>query len=438
MAKLTNDTLKLIVPEKGKRIELRDDQEPGLTFRVTENGVRSWSIRYRNAAGDHRRKAIGQYPAVSLAKAREAARKIKGTVAGGSDIVAVERLSKAAEQRKRLNTVEGLAEAYFADAELGTHRFNAKPKRPGTIAEEKRIYNKLVKPKFGKSSVADITRAEIQAFVTKQAKGAISNGRHCRNIIRQLMAYAVRNSLIEVNPAHDIAVVMPNARERVLTDEELKAFWQACMRPSEVEDLNLSLEMGVALCMAAVTLQRGGEIVGMKWDEIDRASKTWTIPASRMKGKKTHIVPLTDLALAMLDKAIEVAPKKKNDNGSEYVFPSPRSKEDDHLDRRAFSRAMNRIVKALKQESATPHDLRRTGATTITSERIGIPRFIVSQVLAHSGDTGGSAAVTGTHYDINDYLPEKRRALEAWAALLKTIVEGAQRADNVSQLKRSQ
>ena len=67
---------------------------------------------------------------------------------------------KAAEvRRKRLNTVEGLADAYFIDAELGTHRFNAKPKRPGTIAEEKRIYNKLVKPKFGKSAVADITRA---------------------------------------------------------------------------------------------------------------------------------------------------------------------------------------------------------------------------------------------------------------------------------------
>lgn len=122
MAKLTNDMLKNATPEKGKRLELRDDQEPGLTFRVTDKGVRSWSIRYRNAAGEHRRKLIGPYPSVSLAKAREEARKIKGTVAGGSDVVATERLSKAEEKRKRLSTLEGLAEAYFADAALGTHR----------------------------------------------------------------------------------------------------------------------------------------------------------------------------------------------------------------------------------------------------------------------------------------------------------------------------
>lgn len=433
MVKLTNDMLKNAIPEKGKRLELRDDQEPGLIFRVTENGVRSWSIRYRNAGGEHRRKAIGPYPSISLAKARELARKVKGTVAEGSDIVATERLNKAAEVLKRLNTVEGLAEAYFTDAELGTHRFNAKPKRPGTIAEEKRIYSKLVKPKFGKSAVADITRAEIQAFVSKQAKGAISNGRHCRNIIRQLMSYAVRNSLIDVNPAHDIAVVMPEARERVLTDAELRTFWKACVRPQGVKDLALSIEMGIALRMAAVTLQRGGEIVGMKWSEIDRGASAWLIPAGRMKGKKAHLVPLSDMALGLLDEVSE----ETEGNGSEYVFPSPRSPKDvdTHLDRRAFSRAMNRIVTAAKIDHATPHDLRRTGATNLTSERVGIPRFIVSQVLAHAGDTGGSAAVTGKHYDMNDYLPEKRRALDAWATLLKAILTEKEREDNVRKLR---
>jgi site-specific recombinase XerD len=432
MAKLTNDLLKNTVPETGKRLELRDDQEPGLIFRVTENGVRSWSIRYRNVGGEQRRKALGAYPSVSLAKAREMARKVKGTVAGGSDIVATERLTKAAEVRKRLNTIEGLAEAYFVDAELGTHRFNSKPKRPGTIAEEKRIYNKLVKPKFGKSAVADITRAEIQAFVSKQAKSAVSNGRHCRNIIRQLMSYAVRNSMIEVNPAHDIAVVMPEARERVLTDKELRTFWRACEKPHEVEDLALSLEMGIALRMAAVTLQRGGEVVGMKWCEIDRAAKVWLIPAARMKGKKAHLVPLSDMALDLLDEARE----EMEGNGSEYVFPSPRSAKDvdTHLDRRAFTRAMKRIITAVKIERATPHDLRRTGATNLTSERVGIPRFVVSQVLAHAGDTGGSAEVTGKHYDMNDYLPEKRRALDAWAKLLEAILTEQEREDNVRSL----
>ena len=89
---------------------------------------------------------------------------------------------------------------------------------------------------------------------------------------------------------------------------------------------------------------------------------------------------------------------------------------------------MNRIVVALGMPSATPHDLRRTGSTIITSERIGLPRFIVSQILAHAGDTGGAAAVTGMHYDLNDYLREKRAALHAWGHLLSTIVNDQSRS----------
>jgi integrase len=420
LSKLTDDFLKNVKPVAGKRLEHRDDKEPGLIFRVTESGVRTWSVRYRNAAGEHRRKNLGAFPAIGLSKAREMARRAKGDVAGGGDPVAVDKATKAEERRKRLHTVSGLADAYFEAAKAGTHRGGpiAKPKRPGTLAEEQRIYNKLIKPTFGDRAVAGITRQEISDFVAKQSRKAKSNGRHCRNIIRQLMSFAVREGMRDHNQALDIAVAMPEKRKRVMTDGELRAFWRACKRPQGVKDLAMSELMGIALRMAAVTLQRGGEVVGMRWAEIDRPAKTWLIPEERMKGKKAHLVPLSDLAVQLLDEAAKVT----EGNGSEYVFASPRSEEDAHIDRRAFSRAMNRLVAAIQIPGATPHDLRRTGATNLTSERIGIPRFIVSQVIAHAGDTGGAAAVTGQHYDLNDYLREKRRALDAWAALLLQIV----------------
>jgi integrase len=422
VTKLTDDFLKNVKADPDKRQEYRDHKEPGLIFRVTEKGVRTWSVRYRNAAGEHRRKSLGGYPTIGLSKARELARKAKGDIAIGIDPVAVDRATRAEERRKRLHTLAGLADAYFAAAEAGTHRGGpaAKPKRPGTIAEERRIFDKLVKPKFGDEAVANITRVEISDFVAKQARKAKSNGRHCRNIIRQLMSYAVREGLRDHNPALDIAVAMPTARRRVLTDDELRAFWTACEEPGKIEDLVISKLMGVALQMAAVTLQRGGEVVGMRWDEIDRAAKTWLIPEERMKGKKAHLVPLSDLAVTLLDKAAALT----TGNSSDYVFASPRVGEDEdaHLDRRAFSRAMNRLVAAIEIVKATPHDLRRTGATNLTSERLGFPRFIVSQVIAHSADTGGASAVTGQHYDLHDYLSEKRRALDAWAKLIKQIV----------------
>ena len=116
-------------------------------------------------------------------------------------------------------------------------------------------------------------------------------------------------------------------------------------------------------------------------------------------------------------------------NGEGFVFPSPRDKGK-HIDRRALSRAMNRMCELLNINNATPHDLRRTGATNLTSERVEIPRFIVSQVLGHSSDTGGGAAITGV-YDRNAYLKEKRRALDAWAVRLLEIVEDGNRVENV-------
>ena len=428
--KLTNDTLKHAMPEPGKRLELRDDVEPGLIFRVTDGGIRTWSVRYRNAAGEQRRKSLGPYPSVPLAEARARAREIKGAVAGGSDVVGLDLAQRAAEAGKKLHRLDALATAYFEDAKRGLHKANAKaPKRETTITEERRVFDKLISPALDKP-VPDIKRSDVQALVTKVSRKSPANGKQCLAIVRQLMSYAVRKEIIDTNPAHDIAVATLAPRERVLTDKEVRTLWKALERPASVKGLLLSYDMALALRLALVTLQRGGEVVGMAWSEVDEKRALWTIPAARMKGKRTHLVPLSPLALSLISEAKAL----HTDNGDQshtvirtqydptpFVFPSPRT--DTHMDRRAFSRAMNRVATALKlKPTATPHDFRRTGATNLTSERGGVPRFIVSQVIGHSGDTGGAAAVTGRHYDLNDYLPEKRKALDAWARLLVEIV----------------
>jgi integrase len=196
--------------------------------------------------------------------------------------------------------------------------------------------------------------------------------------------------------------------------------------------------MGLAICLAMVTLQRGSEIIGLHSREIDHGAKSWTIPGTRTKNHHTHVVPLSDLALDILDQAFAIAsmaePTHKpgaNDNWHGYAFPGRiigRS-----IGRHAFSRAMKRLTTPLGIVDATPHDFRRTGTTNITGERIGIPRFIVSRVLNQLADTGGAAAVTGI-YDRNEYLTEKRRALEAWSALLLEITGDKKRGPNVVQM----
>lgn len=82
---------------------------------------------------------------------------------------------------------------------------------------------------------------------------------------------------------------------------------------------------------------------------------------------------------------------------------------------------MARLRAATKIPNATPHDFRRTGSTNLTTERLGFPRFIVSRVLNQLSDTGGAGTATAI-YDRNEYLPEKRRALDAWAGLVAEVV----------------
>jgi integrase len=101
----------------------------------------------------------------------------------------------------------------------------------------------------------------------------------------QFLSYAVRQGLIEYNPGIGVGAVKSEARDRVLSESEIKALWTAFAPP------NVTTAMGLTLRMAMVTLQRGNEVAGMRWSEIDRKARTWTLPAGRMKAKRAHRGP---------------------------------------------------------------------------------------------------------------------------------------------------
>lgn len=91
----------------------------------------------------------------------------------------------------------------------------------------------------------------------------------------------------------------------------------------------------------------------------------------------------------------------------------------------SLTHAMARVTRALNIPNATVHDLRRTMSSAMTSERLKISPFIRSLILAHAA-TGGGAAVSSVHYDVNEYVSEKRDALDRWARLLMSIVGESQ------------
>jgi integrase len=398
----------------GKQVEYFDSRVPPLALRVSPKGKKTWTMRYRRNDGTQRRLTFGSYPNVSLSAARGLALAALASVAQGSDPAHEKRTFRASARTKKLSTINELLEAYFTDASEGRHRSNGRPKRTTTLEMERSYYERLVRPRFGKTPVVEVTRSEFQRFLDDVGARAPSAARQCRNVVRQAYNYALRRDLVAINPLQFAQTPRPLSRDRVLSDEELSEIWHGSMNPGDVDDLVMSRATGIAICFAMVTLQRGGEVCGLHERELNRATRTWTIPGTRTKNHCTHVVPLSDLALEILDAAFAVA-----GNQTGFAFPSPRPPN--AMTRRAFSRATKRLTTALGIENATPHDFRRTGATVLTGEHIGVTRFIVSRVLNHISDTGGAATATGV-YDRNEYLPEKRRALEAWAMRLSTIV----------------
>ncbi|MFK5977355.1 MAG: tyrosine-type recombinase/integrase [Rhizobiaceae bacterium] len=425
--KLTDAFVRSASPIGNKLTEYSDEKEPGLCLRVTQAGVKSWTYRYRLKSGKQKRMSLGKIQDMSLADARAAVVINRASIAIGGD-PASEMMDgrDAAKQQRDRETVKEIGEWYFRECRAGRHKPNIKrPKRESTIDGEEYFFGKHISAAFGNQKLSALTRAQIQSFVDGVSDNySSSTSRQCRIILHGIFAFAERQEIVSNNPCKFVTVAAQQARERVLSNDEVKTIWQALVPPVSIEGATISASVAYSILIALVTLQRRGEVTGMHLDELDKENRVWVIPSHRTKNHHTHVVPLSELAMELIDAAINL-----NGRENDFVFPSPINSEQP-IAARAMTRAFARIGKALDLTDARPHDFRRTGATNLTGERMGFPRFIVSKVLNHSSDTGGAAAVTSV-YDRNEYLSEKRRALDAWTLRLLEIVEDRKPADNV-------
>ena len=414
------------LPSKNGKLavtEYRDSKVKGLSLRVTPTGAKSWTYRYR-ANGKQKRLSLGKIGVISLADARNAARQVIADVSNDGDPVLEKQLAKASENKNmQLRTITQVGEWYFQECAVGRHRPNARgAKKQSTIKMEVNYFNRCIVPALGDFELDDLTRAHIQKFVNGLAKkvdpktgketGSNSAAVKCKVILHSLYNFAMRNDLVEKNPVQFVAVAPIPSRERVLTEKELQIVWNTFQPPVDVKGLGTSPTICYIILLCIVTLQRRGEVAGMTMDELDLENKLWTIPSSRTKNKRTHVVPLSDLALEIIEKALAIRTEE-----SVYVFPSTKAGIDEAIDPHSATRAFARFRQAVGLENMHIHDLRRTGATMMTGEKLSIPRFIVSKILNHAGDTGRAAVTTGV-YDRNEYLKEKREALIRWQKLI--------------------
>ena len=298
-----------------------------------------------------------------------------------------------------------------------------------------------MRPTLGGLRLEEIGRPAVKALLRDMlGRGIKQQTNKTQAVIRQVYAFGIAEERVVLNPATGFTPLAEVAqRTRVLSDEELKALWAGLADPGSLrittangkaKSVDVSRPAAIAIQLAALTLQRKSEVAGMRLDELALGEGVWIIPPERMKSGRTHVVPLTPKAVELVRAAVALRPEPQGGESSPFVFP--RSREPNQpLRGDSVSKAMARITTVLEIKGATVHDLRRTGATMLTSERAGVRRFVVSKVLGHSAVEG--SAVTEV-YDRNEYLPDKRRALEAWEGLLLEVVGERSAASNVVRI----
>ena len=423
----------------GQRLELWDAATAGLCLRITDKGVKSWVLRYRTEDGRQPRLKIGDASRMSLKAARLEAGRLKDAIDKGADPQGEKRQARASAKARTIKTFSDLLDAYWLACETGEWKPRKKRKREQTLAYEKGIASRHITPTLGKLPLGEIQRATIKILLrgmVKKGIGAQTN--RTQALIRQVFNFGIAEEVMTTNPAtgfdslHDAA-----PRRRTWTDAELKKLWAALEDPSDLRDadgerLYVGRPLAIAIQLTALLLQRRVEVIGMAVDELDLKAGTWIIPPERMKAGKAHQVPLPPRAVALIQEATKLA--KVDDEEPVVVFPNPRDRSAS-VRPDSLTHAIDRVRTAIGVTGATIHDLRRTGSSALTSERISVSPFIRSKVLGHGTDAGGGASVSLTHYDVNEYLPEKRRALEAWEVLLLEIVGEKVRPSNVSELR---
>jgi integrase len=387
-------------PDATGRTDYFDATAKGLALRVTGNH-KSWTFNFTSPKdGKRARMTLGSYPAMALAKARAEAIEAKGHVDDGRDPRDV-----VAARNASAMTVADLFKSYM--------EIYARPELRSAGAVERRM-NADVIPVIGSIKLADLHRRDLNRVLDPIiARGAPIQARVVYQNLRAILRWAVSRGDLDRSPTEGKAP--PSAedpRERTLSDEEICTLWHGL--PAALAK-SITCQRIIKLCL--LTAQRVGEVSGMRKDELDLERKAWNLPGTRTKNGHPHEVPLSDMAISIIKHAIA-------ENAGPFVFPA---EDGNGFSPSAVSRTIGRANVTTEKKPVsrfgiaqwTAHDLRRTAITGMA--RLGISPIVLAHVANHVSVTKGD--ITMAAYNKHEYSEEKRRALDAWAAYLETLLD---------------
>jgi integrase len=468
-AKITKravDALMAQATAERRTLYLYDEAVTGFGCYATKGGTAAYFVQFRlgGRGTPSKRMTLAKHGVLTAEQARKTATEKLGEVAAGKDVAQVRR-----DERRKLasGTFREITERYLSLEGENTRYWQ----------QTRRFIELNAYPVLGSRPITTITKAQIADAIDTTRKRSHSAARLTFAALRPLFKWAHERGIIDANPMAAMRGPEPlKARERILTDAEIKAFWQGASEQSWPFENVFKLLL--------LTGQRREEVAGARWRELDLDAGAWTIAKERTKNGRTHRLDLSPQAIRLLDPIGENAAPRLAGNTDDLVFSttgttpvSGFSKVKARLDvamckilnpdlmqqfEDAVAKSAPKTVAGKKAKKETEkeldtrkdaaakklgfksaddlcasilppwrtHDLRRTAASGMAA--LGFRPEIIERVLNHvSGAQGGLMGV----YQRHDYATERKAALLAWSRHIAALVSEREAAGNVVLLR---
>jgi integrase len=395
------DELRAAAQRDGRTLYVWDKDLTRFGLVVTKAGRASYCVQYRlgGRGTPSKRMSLGKHGALTPDQARQRARELLAQVSLGVDVARVR-----AEQRHAI-TLKALIPTYL--------KARKDELRPSSLKEVTRYLEKAWTSLHGLTLTAMRRQDVVNALGDIEAERGKVAADRAKAHLSSFFGWAIDRNYCDLNPTQNIRQRASGAsRERVLSEAELVAIWKAAGDG----------DYGCILRLLILTGQRKTEIGDLQWQEIDFQRQQVLLPSERAKNKREHIVPLTALAMALLEGVpIRLGRGFLFGIGPERGF-------------QGWSRAKAALDARVPADMAawTIHDIRRSVATHLGENGFAQPHVIES-ILNHI--SGSKARMAGV-YNKALYLPERRRSLDLWGNHLTGLIEG--RVDNVVVLAARQ
>lgn len=393
-------TVTAIQKAKPKEKQYRLPDERGLVLLVRPNGSKLWQLRFRHE-GKEKTASLGQFPDVSLSDARAKRDAQRQLVAAGVDPVAVKRAQKQAKLASSENTFEIVARRWYQ------HWSSSKNVRHAGYVLARLEAD--VFPAIGARPIADIVAPELVSMVKAiEKRGALDIAKRCLQMTGQIFRYAIAHGEggATRNPAADIKptdVLVPRNKKNYarIDIKELPVLLR------KVEGYQGSPTTRLAVKLMALTFVRTGELIGARWAEFDLVAGRWNIPASRMKMKTPHVVPLSVQALDVL-KTLHLVTGERD-----LLFPGER----DHDKPMSNNTILGALARMGYKGQMTGHGFRGLASTVLHEQ--GFDHAHIELQLAHMERNQVSAA-----YNHALYLSQRTKLMQWWGDYLEGLARG--------------